>query len=114
MQELIGSDLLVPRVRRVFKDASKMRLPNFYICPADRTKTSPPRWRSYDCEVTYRKERATCSTSLAVYKGKEPDDLDGRRKGQGACLEFKTHDIIVMSEWSSAWNEVTLRATFDP
>jgi len=105
---------MAPRVRRTSRDVSHMRLPNFYLCPADRSKTTPVRWRTFDCKVTYKGEKAKCDANLDVYKGKEPGDLDGRRHGKGACIEFSTHDIMVMAEYSAAWNEVTLRATFDP
>lgn len=114
MQQLIGNELIVPRVRRTATDVSHMRLPNFYLCPADRERVDPVRWRSFDCKVTFKGEKAECDASLDAYKGKVPNDLDGRRHGSGACVEFSTHDIMVMSEWSAAWNEVTLRATFDP
>lgn len=114
VQELIGGELMVPQVRRTARDVSHMRLPNLYLCPADRARTDPVRWRSFDCRVTYKGEKATCDANLQAYKGETPDDLDGRRKGKGACVEFSTHQIMVMSEWSAAWNEITLRATFDP
>lgn len=75
------------------------------------------KWRSFDCRVTFKDEKAACDATLQAYKGETPDDLDGRHHGldhKGTCVEFSTHDIMVMAEGSAAWNEVTLRATFDP
>jgi len=89
-------------------------LPKFYMCPADRAKMKPVRWKSYECDVKYRKEKVACNGKTEPYKGEYPDDLDGRKHGQGSCLEFLTHDIEVMEEWESSWNEVVLRASFVP
>jgi len=114
MQQLIQNDLLVPRVRRTARDVKQMRLPNFYVCPADRARSEPVRWRTFDCEVSYKKEKASCDAEVVEYKGETPDDLEGRRNGKGSCIEFKTHQIMVLTEWSASWNEIQLQAAFDP
>jgi hypothetical protein len=74
---------------------------------------TPVRWKSFECDVRFQKEKVRCDANSALYKGQYPDDLDGRQHGTGSCLEFQTHAIDVREEWNPAWNEVTLRAAFN-
>lgn len=87
-------------------------MPSIYMCPADRARTSPVSWHSFDCKVTYKSEHVVCDATVEAYKGETPDDLNGRAFGKGSCVEFHTHDILLAQEWESSWNEITLRASF--
>mmetsp|Transcript_31438 Transcript_31438/g.57100 ORF Transcript_31438/g.57100 Transcript_31438/m.57100 type:complete len:360 (-) Transcript_31438:103-1182(-) len=104
-----------PQTRRVVRDMTKYRLPNFYFCPADRTQESGRAfsWKSFDCHVTYKRQRAECSGQTRPYEGDSPDEFkaDGRDAG-GSCLELFTHDISIKQEWTAAWNEITMRVAF--
>lgn len=104
-----------PQTRRVIRDIRKYRLPNFYFCPADRTKTSgaPFSWSSFDCRVTYKEQSARCAGEVRPFQGDSPEDFkaDGNDAG-GSCLELYTHDVSIKQEWSAAWNEITMRVAF--
>lgn len=104
-----------PQTRRVVRDMRKYRLPNFYFCPADRTRQTGRafRWKSFDCHVTYKSQRAVCLGETKLYEGESPDEFeaDGSDAG-GSCLEMFTNDISIKREWTAAWNEITMRVAF--
>jgi len=119
-QHIYETALRVPPTQRVVRDASQLRLPTLYFCPADRSRSKGVfEWNSYDCLLSYKTDHTTCPAKLQNYEGQSPSVLHDGVKGSGAgaggqCLEFGTHMIGVKEEHSAAWNEITLRASFHP
>lgn len=100
--------------QRVVRDMDQVRLPRLYLCPADRSRSAPLRWHSYECGLSYKEESVSCSAWLQQYRGWSPSSFGGHAGGGGGeCLEFNTNDTGIRKEWSAAWNEITLRAAFD-
>eukprot|EP00931_Biecheleriopsis_adriatica_P044211 TRINITY_DN25269_c0_g1_i1.p1 TRINITY_DN25269_c0_g1~~TRINITY_DN25269_c0_g1_i1.p1 ORF type:complete len:386 (+),score=59.21 TRINITY_DN25269_c0_g1_i1:93-1250(+) len=108
--------LMAPPTERVARDMSVVRLPRIYLCPADRYRQAGVLWNSYDCKLTFKREVGNCPARLQLFGGEEPQEFRGRPSSggnkTGECLEFGTHDVGVKEEWSAAWNEITLKASF--
>lgn len=119
VSHLYDTAIRVPPTQRVARDIAELRLPRIYFCPADRGRMNGIRWQAFECKLSYKEEQRTCPGRLLAYYGREPEEFknnvtaDGSPQAPGGvCLEFGTHYVGVREEWSSAWNEVTLRGSF--
>lgn len=102
--------LTEPPTQHVERDLDLLRLPPLYFCP---TNTSL-KWHSFECLLSFKDDRNNCPVRLQFYRGLTPTYFQGHGgDGHAACLEFGTHMIGVRAEWSAAWNEITLRASFE-
>lgn len=102
-----------PPTQRVVRDATQVRLPRLYFCPADRGRLSGFHWHSFECRLSYKDEKRTCPVVIERFRGRTPDEFRADMTNEGGeCLEFGTHAIGVRAEWTAAWNEITLRAAF--
>lgn len=103
----------VPRYRRVPRELAEIRLPALYFCPADRGRANALRWHSFDCTLSFRSQQRNCSAFVRQYRGEAPDEFRGAPGGRGGeCVEFGTHAVDVVREFSASWNEIVLRASF--
>eukprot|EP00930_Biecheleria_cincta_P018052 TRINITY_DN14186_c0_g1_i1.p1 TRINITY_DN14186_c0_g1~~TRINITY_DN14186_c0_g1_i1.p1 ORF type:complete len:353 (-),score=53.16 TRINITY_DN14186_c0_g1_i1:136-1194(-) len=99
---------------RISRDQSVVRLPRLFLCPADRYRQSSLKWNSFECKLSFKTETGQCRARLQRFGGQEPEEF-GKHRGDNMsheCLEFGTHLIGVREEWSAAWNEITLKASF--
>jgi len=116
LRHFYDTAVLVPPTQRRVRDVQELRLPRLYFCPADRGRVVDFRWRSFECLLTYKDDHTTCPARIQGYRGRTPSEFAGHSDGEkgGECLEFGTHMIGVRREQSAAWNEISLRAAFDP
>lgn len=107
------TSVMIPRYRRVPRELKEIRLPALYLCPADREQANALRWHSFDCTLSFRSQRRNCSAFVRQYRGEAPDVFKGAPGGRGGeCIEFGTHAVDVVREYSASWNEIILRASF--
>lgn len=96
--------------QRSWRDLSRVRLPNLYLCPAGAAKRDAlVRWAAYNCSLRYRKEQKSCYAQERSYDG-YPEDFG---MGSGRCLEFLSSNLLIGQEWTPAWNELTLYAAWE-
>jgi len=100
----------VVRHQSEVREVSGMDLPDFFFCPAGRSKRERlRRWVAYGCDFNYRDKTQRCDAGVSTYEG-YPDQFAG---GDGKCIRFDTSKLKVTTEWTSAWNEVWLHAVFE-
>lgn len=105
--------MIASPTERVSRDQAIVRLPRLFLCPADRYRQPSLKWNSFECQLSFKTETGQCRARLQRFRGKEPEEFRRPRSNMThECLEFSTHLIGVREEWSAAWNEITLKASF--
>jgi len=132
LEHWYDTSVRVPQTQRIAREVKELRLPRLYFCPADRGRMEGFQWASYECKLAYKDQHNVCDARIQAFKGRTPEEFrgsvgergkSGKReigKGDGEageepggqCLEFSTEFVGVREEWSAAWNQVILRASF--
>jgi len=117
LRHLYISAVRVPHMERRAREKDSFVLPRLYICPADRGRGGGTvhNWLSYQCDLHFRRNHTSCNARLVHYSGRSPETFKADDGGPvQECLEFKTDSAILKQEYDAAWNEIVLRAAFQP